>query len=197
MRSLAARLAACVLLAFIAHAAAEETAPKSAAILLTARAGLPDPNFRESVVLVSNNLGPGPVGVILNRPTSIPVRRVFPDIPALQGREDKIYFGGPVARGAVSFVFRADKAPEDAQPIVERLYFSRDERLLRTLLGRDRPMEGLRIFIGHAGWAPGQLEAEIARDDWRVEPATVDSVFKRRPEHPWPERQAPGKEHRG
>ena len=47
-------------------------------------------------------------------------------------------------------------------------------------------MEGLRIFIGHSGWAPGQLEAEIARGAWTLERAEPDAIFKGRAEHPWP-----------
>ena len=47
-------------------------------------------------------------------------------------------------------------------------------------------MDGLRIFIGHSGWAPGQLEAEIARGAWTLERAEPDAIFKGKPEHPWP-----------
>jgi putative transcriptional regulator len=57
-------------------------------------------------------------------------------------------------------------------------------------------MEGLRIFVGHSGWALGQLEAEIARGDWTVAPAETDAIFHRKSEHPWPERQAPDDVHR-
>jgi putative transcriptional regulator len=57
-------------------------------------------------------------------------------------------------------------------------------------------MEGLRIFIGYSGWAPGQLEAEIARGDWTLAPADPEGIFGRRAEYPWPERQAPYAPHR-
>src|SRR4051794_16876658 len=104
MRSLASRLCFCVMLPFMAHiAAAQDATPKASAILLTARPALPDPNFKDSVLLVANNLGDGPIGVILNRPTSVAVRRVFPEIESLRELEDKIYFGGPVGLGVVSF----------------------------------------------------------------------------------------------
>ncbi|MBV8404418.1 MAG: YqgE/AlgH family protein, partial [Gammaproteobacteria bacterium] len=58
--------------------------------------------------------------------------------------------------------------------------------LLLRLLGRDKPMENLRIYIGHSGWAPGQLEAEIARGAWSLERAEPDAIFKGKSEHPWP-----------
>jgi putative transcriptional regulator len=160
-------------------------------ILLLARAELPDPNFKDSVVLVMNNIGPAPEGVIINRPTSIAVSHLFPDIERLAQLDDKLYFGGPVEIEAVSFLFRAEAPPEHALQVLDGVYFSTDRELLLNLLGRDKPMDGLRIFIGHSGWGPGQLEAEIARGDWTLAPADPDAVFGPRPEHPWPGPQGP------
>src|SRR6266480_7549219 len=59
------------------------------AILLIARDDLPDSNFADSVVLVMNNLGPAPVGIIINRPMGIPVSRLFPDLKRLAKLRDK------------------------------------------------------------------------------------------------------------
>lgn len=161
------------------------------AILLAAREGLPDSNFRNSVVLVMNNLGPAPAGVIVNRPTRLAVSQLFADDQRLAQLDDKVYFGGPVALTSVSFLFRAAAAPEDATHVVGDVYASTNPELLRKLLGRDKPMDGLRIFIGFSGWAPGQLEGEIARGDWKLLPAKPDAIFDGKPEHPWPERHPP------
>ena len=48
-----------------------------------ARTGLPDPNFKDSTVLVMNHMAPAPLGVIVNRPTRIPVSQLFPDLEGL------------------------------------------------------------------------------------------------------------------
>ncbi|HET9650590.1 MAG TPA: YqgE/AlgH family protein [Usitatibacter sp.] len=184
-----------LLLAVAIAGSAEEAKPPTA-ILLVARAELPDPNFRDSVVLVMNNIAHAPVGVIVNRPTSMTASRLFPDIERLRRHDEKVYFGGPVDLGSVSFLFRADAPPEHAVAAVEGICFSRSAELLRTLLERDKPADGLRIFIGLSGWAPGQLEAEISRGDWTLEAAKPGTLFDRRPEHPWPERHAPDKSRR-
>ncbi len=174
---------------------ADDTKPLTT-ILLVARAELADSNFKDSVVLVMNNIGPAPAGVIINRPTRIAVSRLFPDLERLAQLDDKLYFGGPVETALVSFLFRTDTPPEHATQVLDGVHFSTNGELLRKLLGRDKPMDGLRIFIGHSGWAPGQLEAEIARGDWALAPAETDTIFDRKSEHPWPEQQAPDAAHR-
>lgn len=172
-----------------AHAA---DAPKPmTTILIVARAELSDPHFKDSVVLVMNNIGPAPAGIIINRPTRLTVARLFPDIEEIAQLDDKVYFGGPVDLQSVSFVFRADVPPsERATRIADGVYVSTEKVLLDKLLRRPKPMEGLRIFVGYAGWAPGQLEAEIGRGDWTLKPANASTLFERKSEHPWPEQSA-------
>jgi len=173
-----------------------DTAKPLTAILLVAREELPDPNFKDSIVLVLNNLGPVPAGVILNRPTRIGVSLLFPDLERLAQLHEKLYFGGPVELGSVWFVFRSDKPAEHSVRVLEGVYVSGDQGLLRKLLGRDKPMDGLRIFVGHSAWGPGQLEAEIARGDWTINPAEKDAIFSRKSEHPWPQEETPDEESR-
>jgi len=74
-------------------------------ILLVARKNLPDPYFREAVVLVTRSAGLAPVGVIVNRPTDVPLSRVFPDIERLRSRDEKLFFGGPVMPEQLLVVF--------------------------------------------------------------------------------------------
>src|SRR6267154_6640264 len=97
---------------------ADNTKPLTT-ILLVARAELPDSNFRDSVVLVMNNIGPAATGIIINRPTRIAVSRLFPDLERLAQLDDKLYFGGPVEIASVSFLFRADTAPEHATQVLD------------------------------------------------------------------------------
>ena len=161
------------------------------AILIVARDELPDSNFGHAIVLVMNNLGPGPVGVITNRPMPIPVSRLFPEVERLAKVRDKVYFGGPVDFESAWFLFRAATPPEHAIRACDGVYLSADRELLLKLLGRSKPMDGLRIFLGHAGWAPGQLEAEIERHDWTPRRAEAGAIFSGKSEYPWPSPQDP------
>src|SRR5882757_8355647 len=148
------------------------------AIVITAKNGLPDDNFAGSAVLVLNNLGPAPIGLITNRPTKFVVSSLFPDLePQLGKVHAHIYFGGPIEVDTVWFLVRASKAPKNTVKAFDDVYISRSRQLLLRLLARAEPMEGLRIFIGHAGWAPGQLEAEINHGDWALNRATAEGIF--------------------
>ena len=161
--------------------------PPLTAIVITAKAELPDDNFAASAVLVLNNIGPAPIGLITNRPTKFTVAHLFPELERqLAQVHDRIYFGGPVELDAVWFLVRAAKAPEHSIKAFDDVYISSSRELLLRLLGRNKPMAGLRIFVGHSGWAPGQLEAEIGHGDWVLAKANADKIFSRESDHPWP-----------
>jgi putative transcriptional regulator len=193
MKRMAVIRVACALLLLFgvqSQTLADDTNPLTS-VLVVARAELRDRNFKDSVVLVMNNIGPFPAGIIVNRPTRIRVSSLFTDLDRLAKLEDKVYFGGPVEIESVSFIFRADAPPEGAIRVLDGVYASTDKDLLLKLLARDKPMEGLRIYIGHTGWGPGQLEAEIARGDWKLAPADASAIFNENSDHPWPEQEAP------
>ena len=190
-RGVSGAVCALLLLFGMSWPTSAEDAKPLTAILIIARAELPDPNFADAVVLVMNNLGPAPVGVIINRPTQLPVARLFPDLKRLAQLHDTVYFGGPVELGSVWFLFRAAKRPEHAIEVCDGVYLGASRALLLRLLDRDKPMDGLRIFVGYAGWGPGQLEAEIAHGDWTLAHAEPDAIFHGKSEHIWPTPQSP------
>jgi len=185
-RQVAGALCALLLLSGSSWPGSAGDAKPLTAILLIARDDLPDSSFADSILLVMNNLAPGPVGIIINRPMPVPISRLFPDLKRLAQVRDKVYFGGPVDFGSVWFLFRAAAPPAHAIRACDGVYLSADRELLLKLLGRSKPMDGLRIFLGHAGWAPGQLEAEIERGDWTAKSAEMEAIFSGKSEHPWP-----------
>lgn len=179
-------MGALLLLALPALCSAAGKAPLTA-IVITAKSELPDDNFAGSAVLVLNNLGPAPIGLITNRPTKFSVSSLFPDLERQLGRvHARIYFGGPVEVDTVWFLVRAAKPPKNAFKAFDDVYISSSRALLLSLLARAKPMDGLRIFIGHAGWAPGQLEAEINHGDWALGKANAEVIFNGKSDHPWP-----------
>ena len=132
-------------------------------LLLVAKPGMLDPNFRETVVLVSQAPDGSTVGVILNRP--MPRRH--------ERTGEPIGFGGPVMREVRVALFRAERAPEAAAfHVLQGIYLSMQPKHV------DEVVPHRRLFAGFAGWAPGQLQNELARDDWFVLPASAELVFR-------------------
>ena len=175
-------------------AAPSAPAPASSltSILIVVQGVVSDPNFGGSIVVVMNNVGPAPVGIIINRPMPLTVSRFFPKLKRLARVQDKMYFGGPVEfPDTVWYLFRAKTAPAPAIRVCDGVYVSSDEKLLIQMLSRPNPMEGLRIFVGHAGWAPGQLEAEIQGGAWAPKAANADSIFNPGSQLPWPSGRGP------
>ena len=135
-----------------------------AGCLLGAHPGLVDPNFNQSVILVSaHKQEEGALGVIINRPTGKTLGSLRKELETPLMRNLPVYEGGPVATGEILLV--AWKWNVSEQNF--RLFFGLDPDKLESLIAADPSMEA-RAFIGYSGWSAGQLEKEISRSDWAV-----------------------------
>ena len=188
---LRALLALLALVTVPASAAGAEPNAARSAIVLNARPGLPDPNFDGSTVLVTNSVANSPFGIVLNRPTQLTVARLLPEFADSAIAGEKVRFGGPVQIDSAWFLFRSQAPVEHAVNVLGDVYLGHDADLLRTLLQRGLTKQNVRVFIGYAGWETDQLEDEIARGDWKVAPASADTIFAPGPERPWPAAPAP------
>jgi putative transcriptional regulator len=152
--------------------------------LLVAGAGLYDPNFRRTVVLIGEHGGDGAMGVVLNRPSEIVVAEAVPPIAPLVDADALVYLGGPVQPQAV--VVLADFVdPAVAEALVlDTVGFLPGEIEDAAELG---PLRHVRVFAGYAGWGAGQLEDELAEGSWLVLPARVSDVFHPAAERLWRE----------
>lgn len=166
-------------------AAAGAAEAQANAVFLVARRGMSDPNFRETVVLVTHPPQGGPFGVIINRPLGRRLSEVFPDQPSLKGRKEVLYFGGPVRRQGLVFLVRSSSPPEGALMVLRDVFFTSDTELIESLFQRKDPLAGFRIFAGFSGWTSGQLQNEITRGGWHVVPADAESVFDKDPARLW------------
>ncbi len=153
--------------------------------LLVASRDLADPNFSETVVLLVAYGPKGAMGLVINRPSDVKLSSVLPPMKPLRQRADTLYLGGPVARNHVLLLIRSATEPEDSVSVFEDVYASSSLTTLRQELERKGPKKRFHAYAGHAGWAPGQLEAELARGDWHVSPADIDAVFSKTPTDVW------------
>jgi putative transcriptional regulator len=155
--------------------------------LLVANRRLSDPNFAQTVILLLEYSREGAMGVVLNRPTDIGLATVLPQIKALKKRKDTISLGGPVGRDQVLLLAQSPRPPENSHQIFSQCYIVASQTALLHLIGNGNPSIKLRAFVGYAGWASGQLDAEVARQDWHIMPADAATVFDVTPDKMWPE----------
>jgi putative transcriptional regulator len=160
---------------------------EASGVFLVAKRDLKDPNFSETVVLVTQPRQGPPWGVIINRPLDHLLSEVLSDQDSLKGRKDVLFFGGPVMRQALIFLVRGASPPERSTPVLRDVYFTGDIDHIERLLRRPNPTSGLRVYSGYAGWGSGQLQSEIARGGWHVVPADAETVFEMDPAAIWPE----------
>jgi len=149
--------------------------------LLISGGRLYDPNFRHTVVLLGSHGPEGAAGVILNRRLEVTVEEAIPPLAGLVAPGAHLFDGGPVEpRQPVLLA-------EVARPgLVDVLAFGAVGFLTGDVPSDIRPdVLRARVFAGHAGWGPGQLEAELDGDSWIVDDATADDAFTDTPESLW------------
>ena len=149
--------------------------------LLIAGPSLVDPNFRRTVILVGEHSEEGALGVILNRTAEVAIVDAVPELAALVEGLDQVHVGGPVQPSAI--VVLADFVePDLAGSIVLGSVGFLPAEVDPEELGE---LRRARVFVGYAGWGPGQLESELEEDSWIVEPALADDVFTAEPDDLW------------
>jgi putative transcriptional regulator len=148
--------------------------------LLIAGPGLVDPNFFRTVVLIVEHSPDGALGLVLNRPSETTVGEAVSELDELLEPDDPLYIGGPVQPS--SLIILADfEDPEDAALIAF-------DDIGVVAGGADQAPPAVRqgrAFVGHSGWGPGQLDSEIERGDWILEPALREDAFVQEPLELW------------
>jgi putative transcriptional regulator len=151
--------------------------------LLVATPPLVDPNFDRTVVLLLEHGEEGALGIILNRPTDASLSSVLPEWHEHASAPGVVFSGGPVATEAVIALARGGS--DHAEGWVSVL-----GEIGTVDVGGDPselafPLAALRIFVGYAGWGPGQLESEIDQDAWFVVTTRATDPFSADPDRLW------------
>jgi putative transcriptional regulator len=152
--------------------------------MLLAAPSLRDPNFNHSVVLLGRSGDEGALGWVVNGRELMTVRELLtaselispdqamPDTPAFAGA---VRVGGPVAPAAGWLVYRrADEPLPGELAVGADLGVTGEIAAFRAIIDGKGPAD-FRMLLGCAGWAPGQLEAEIGAGAWL--PAPVSPVL--------------------
>jgi putative transcriptional regulator len=185
MRHIAARFVIFALIAvpatLLASTLAETAVPPSLkGQLLIATPAMRDTRFDRAVILMIRHDIDGAMGIVINRPLG---EKPLAEILAAFGDKDtpapgnvRIFLGGPV-QPEVSFVIHgADYSRPETLDVDARFAATPSREVLRDIARKAGPKKSL-IAFGYAGWAPGQLDGELARNVWHTAPADPALVF--------------------
>jgi putative transcriptional regulator len=151
--------------------------------LLVANEKLGDPNFAESVVLIMQHDDNGTAGLVINRRTHVSLSRVFPKLRGAS--EDPVYVGGPVEIEVVQALFRSPAKKDHMTHISGDVYVSGNKDAIEESITLRAAASKFHVYLGSAGWAPGQLAAEIRVGAWVVLGGGTRFVFDENPDSLW------------
>ncbi len=167
--------------------AAESASTLANGVFLVAKPDMPDANFRETVILITQpEAGSGPLGVIINRPLAARLNDLLPKLSVIPESSNQLYGGGPVARNRVLFLVRSREPAARSLRVLDDVYMTGDAQLPAKVARGELKAEDYRAYIGYAGWAPRQLQAEITAGGWYLLPADADTIFAPDAAAVWP-----------
>jgi putative transcriptional regulator len=156
--------------------------------VLIASPAIGDPRFSRTVILMVRHGKDGALGITINRPLG---EHALAELLGLFGESDtsaegrvRIFAGGPVQPGICFVIHSTDYNRDNTIAVKEVASVTPCREVLGDIGHKIGPQKALVAF-GYAGWAAGQLEAELARNDWASAAADADLVFDVKREGVW------------
>jgi putative transcriptional regulator len=152
-----------------------------AGMLLVAMPGMPDPRFDRSVIFLCAHSSEGAMGIVVNQLASnVAFDSIIEQLgiePTAEAAGLKVHVGGPVESSRGFVLHSADYVHENTLMIDKGFALTATVDVLRAIAGGAGPKQ--KVFaLGYAGWAPGQLDAEIQRNGWLIAPPDQQIVFE-------------------
>jgi putative transcriptional regulator len=148
--------------------------------LLIASAQIQDPRFYHAVVLILQHTKDGAFGIVINHQLA---SEKIATLLAATGDDDKtvegtipVFGGGPVQPELGFVVHSADYRTADTMPVDGKVAMTASKEALKDI-GHGKGPKKCFFAFGYSGWGAGQLEGEIARNDWFTAPEDSALVF--------------------
>lgn len=161
--------------------------------VLLATPSLQDRNFKDSVILICHHDEEGAMGLIVNRPQEISIMEVLEDLQlspdrniftTLPVQRSASYEGGPIDPFRGFVLHDGWHIYESTMQITSELHLTTSRDVLEEIAAGNGP-EHFMLILGYTGWDAGQLEEELASNDWLIAAANHHLVFQALPEHRW------------
>lgn len=149
--------------------------------LLVAMPGMGDPRFDRSVIFICAHSADGAMGLIINKPApDVTLGALMEQLdiePQQDAHQMQVHVGGPVETSRGFVLHRRDYASRLKTLEVGGAFgMTATLDVLEDIAAGQGPRDPL-VMLGYAGWGPGQLEGEIARNGWLTVDADPALVF--------------------
>ncbi len=154
---------------------------------LVAMPGMGDERFRDTVIYIVGHSDEGAMGLMINQPLE---DMGFADVLEELGlgerdeminmstvRDRRVLRGGPVQRGRGFVLHSRDYFREDnTYEVSDEVCLTATLDILKSMAFGGQPADAV-FALGYCGWAPGQLENEIALNGWLTVPFSRALLF--------------------
>lgn len=125
-----------------------------------------DPNFKRTVIMLTEHDKDGSLGLVLNKPSIFTVNEMIQDLPLIHSQ---MYLGGPVGLDRLNFLHSYGDLIPNSHFIAENLYWNGNYDVLKKLIiQKEIAPHNIKFFVGYAGWGAGQLEEEMNENSWYI-----------------------------
>lgn len=148
--------------------------------LLVAMPNMADPRFSRSVVYLCAHSADGAMGLMINRlidslSFDSLLEQLGVELETLDS-EMPVHFGGPVESSRGFVLHSTDYLQDSTLVIDDDIALTATVDVLKAIARGEGPAQRV-LALGYAGWAPGQLDAEIQANGWLLVPADHQLVF--------------------
>lgn len=151
--------------------------------LLLAEPFMQDPYFKRSVVLLTEHNERGSFGLILNKPIPMYLHEAIEHAPTF---DSKLALGGPVQKETLHYLHLLGHQIPNSTEVMDGIYWGGNFDTVKKLIeAGELNSDNIRLFVGYAGWAEGQLTHEMDERSWIVARATKTLLFREKPEKLW------------
>jgi putative transcriptional regulator len=134
--------------------------------LLVSEPFMLDPNFKRSVVLITEHNDDGTLGYVLNQRSNLLLKDILPEC---EDANFPVFIGGPVANDTLHFIHTCYDRMNSGTKITEEVYWGGNFETLKLLVNNKQVEENeIKFFIGYSGWSPDQLDNELKRNSWLI-----------------------------
>lgn len=155
---------------------------------LIAMPNMADPNFNGTLTYICDHGEQGALGVVINRPIELDLSTLFEQIGLSLPeplRKQVVYFGGPVQTERGFVLHTPPQSFSSTLVVGDAVGLTTSKDILEAVSQGTGP-EKFMVSLGYAGWAPGQLEAEIKQNAWLSVAAAAEVIFDTAPKQRLP-----------